>query len=207
MNEFYAFLLFLIAAFLLYKMIKNTVSRIRLAAGLKSLKKSCNATVKYHAFPLISFFKWQSRPEISVEIRDTVYLIRTIGAGGMSKSFHFASERFTATFTRFFLMLSPRHARGRTAKISGTNIFVKVRVLPELEIPEEFLRDSRKKIVPVLIFNPAPGSLTYVTEQKTSIKLAFTGDELYGQKIFTATTFAAYADREAHKDINYHFYS
>ena len=51
------------------------------------------------------------------------------------------------------------------------------------------------KTVPVWIFNPAPGEVSLVTEEKTSIKLAFTGDTVYGEQIFTASTFAAYAER------------
>jgi len=210
MNGFVYFILFIIISFILYKLIKNVTSRIRLVAKLASLKKLCGAKVTYLKFPLISLIRWQAKPEIMVEIRDTVYLIRTIGAGGASKSFHFASPRFTVTFTKFFMVLTPRSwraMRGRAANISGMHIFIKVRTLPELQVPEELSRDPRKKIVPVLIFSPAPGSLTYVAEEKTSIKLAFTGDEFYGHKIFTASTFVAYADREAHKDIHYHFYS
>ena len=41
--------------------------------------------------------------------------------------------------------------------------------------------------------------MSYVTEGKTSIKVAFTGDEVYGRKIFTASTFEIFVDREARR--------
>ena len=47
----------------------------------------------------------------------------------------------------------------------------------------------------MLIFTPAPNEVTYVTETKTRIKSAFDGDLMYGQMIFTSTTFVSYADR------------
>jgi len=41
----------------------------------------------------------------------------------------------------------------------------------------------------------APGELSYVSKEKTSVKIAFTDDEVYGMKVFTSSTFASYADR------------
>ena len=73
-----------------------------------------------------------------------------------------------------------------------------VKILPKLQIPEEYvIRDEfdERKVVPVLLFNPAPCEVSYVSEAKTSIKVAFTGDEFYGMQIFTASTFVSYADR------------
>ena len=210
MGEFFGFIFLLISLFFIYKITKNLWARILLIIRLGSLKKTCNAKVRYLRFPLFSFFKLSARPDISVEIGDTVYLIRTIGAGGSSKSFHFASPNFTVTYTPFSLMITGRRRSGRgggALGVTGNPMFTKVRYLPDLQIPDEFLRDSRKTVVPVLIFNPAPGTLTHVTEEKNRISLAFTGDEFYGYKIFTASTFVSFADREAHRDMNYHFYS
>lgn len=53
---------------------------------------------------------------------------------------------------------------------------------------------------PVLIFNPAPGEVSYVTEEKTSIKGAFTGDSVLGTLIFTSSTFPAFAERELRRE-------
>lgn len=210
MNGFFGFIIALFLIFFLYKIIKNLWARMALIIKLGSLGRDSDAKVRYLRFPLLSFFRLSPKPDISVEIRDTVYLIRTIGAGGKSKSFHFASPNFTVTYTPFSFLLTGRRRSGRGGRalgVSGNPAFPRVRYLPDLIIPDEFLRDSRKTVVPVLIFNPAPGTLTHVTEEKNRINLAFTGDEFYGYKIFTASTFVAFADREAHKDVNYHFYS
>jgi hypothetical protein len=57
------------------------------------------------------------------------------------------------------------------------------------------LADGGKNIVSVLILNPSPSVLSYVSDEKTSIKIAFTGDEMYGIKVFTGSTFLRYIDR------------
>ena len=36
-------------------------------------------------------------------------------------------------------------------------------------------------------------------EEKTSIKVAFTGDEIFGRRIFTTSTFEIFVDREARR--------
>ena len=64
-----------------------------------------------------------------------------------------------------------------------------------MTVPEEYARDTRK-LVPVLIFSPAPNEVSYVTETKNSIRVAFSGDRVYGARIFTASTFLTIADRE-----------
>ena len=116
---------------------------------------------------------------------------------------HFASDKYFVTYSKMrFSVGNLTQLRGRRA-VSGSSGFIttgahSVKILPTLKIPEEYLRmrDIYGKIlVPVLILNPAPNEVSYVTEKKTSIKVAFTGDEVYGQKIFTATSFVSYAER------------
>ena len=69
-----------------------------------------------------------------------------------------------------------------------------VRILPKLKY--ELDRNAvGKEVIPVLIFNPAPHDVTYVTESKNRVAAAFTGDKVYDQTIFTASTFVTYADR------------
>ena len=78
-------------------------------------------------------------------------------------------------------------------------------ILPKLQIPDEYIKISpsdEREIIPVLIFNPAPGEVSYVTEEKSSIKIAFSGDEFRGEKIFTPTTFVIWADRKKRQDFN-----
>ena len=86
-----------------------------------------------------------------------------------------------------------------TVEKSSANVRRKLIIVPKLEIPEEYknAEELGKKIVPILVFNPAPSNLTYVSDEKTSIKLAFTGDEFRGIKIFTGTSAANFLEREA----------
>ena len=209
MNDFVALLLILLSAFFVYKLISLTSKRIFLVRSLASLKTSCEATVKYLRNPFASYFKISNTPDVAVEIRDTVYLIRLISDGGTGRRFHFASKNFTVAFTNFMFVGVPTVRRvtgARAYRSEPLKLFKRVRIYPDIEIPDEY-KNSDKKVVLTLLFNPAPGNVSYVTESKTSIKVAFTGDEIYGQRVFTASTFAAYADREAHKEENYHFYS
>ena len=76
-----------------------------------------------------------------------------------------------------------------------------MRILPKLRIPDEY-ELSRKKIVPVLIFNPAPHDVTYVTPEKNKVVAAFTGDTVYTEKIYTASTFVTFADRYAREELS-----
>ena len=43
-------------------------------------------------------------------------------------------------------------------------------------------------------------NVTYVTEEKTSISGAFTGDKVLGTVIFTSSTFPKYAEREYRRE-------
>ena len=56
--------------------------------------------------------------------------------------------------------------------------------------------DTTRRTVRVILFSPAPHEVSFVTEDRSRIRLAFTGDELYGHKIFTPSTFVIFADRE-----------
>lgn len=135
-------------------------------------------------------------PDIRVEILNTVYLIRIYSGISKIRSVHFANEEYSCIYLR--LRVSARAPQGSGANSlamsPGVNISAKVRRLPPMQIPKEY-EDTDKRVVKVMILNPAPSVLSYVTPEKTSIKIAFTGDELHGMKVFTADTFMRYADR------------
>ena len=135
--------------------------------------------------------------DIKVEILDTVYFIRIYSGGGAAASVHFANEEYSAVFTRLAgAKKSPKGTGSSSLAMSaGINLSARVIHLAPLQIPEGDSTLQGKKVVRVLILNPAPGVLSYVTEEKTSIKIAFTGDEMHGMLVFTSSTFTAYADR------------
>ena len=66
-------------------------------------------------------------------------------------------------------------------------------------IEHEGAEFEKTQIREALILNPAPCEVSYVTEKKTSIRVAFTGDKVYGTEIFTATTFVNHIERESRR--------
>ena len=74
-----------------------------------------------------------------------------------------------------------------------------VKIMPPITLSEDILNHAKsvgKPIIKAVILSPTPLELTYVTSARTSIKLAFSGDEINGVKFFTARNFATYAERE-----------
>ena len=136
------------------------------------------------------------KPDITVEIGNTVYLIRIYSGVSSHRSVHFASEEFSCVYLRFRVSARAPHGTGANslAMSPGINLAAKVRYIPPLAVPEEY-EGAERRVVRVMILNPAPSVLSYVTEEKTSIKIAFTGDDLHGLKVFTAESFMHYADR------------
>ena len=77
----------------------------------------------------------------------------------------------------------------------GFAIGAKVIHLRPLDI-STYTDDPTLRVVPALIFSPAPGEVSFVTEERTSIMTAFTGDAVYGTRIFTPDTFVRYVERQ-----------
>ena len=170
--------------------------RISLLLKLNSLKKLCNAKISLQVWPFRPMWAAKEKADIKIEILNTVYLIRLYSGGGGIYSAHFANEEYSCLFVR--LRAANRAPQGSGANSlsmsSGINIKSKVIHLPPFPIPPEYASGERK-VVRVMLLNPAPEVLSYVTEEKCSIRLALTGDELYGVKVFTASSFVKYADR------------
>lgn len=204
MSEIILFILTVILVIFAYKVVRSVTKRIFLVTKLKELKKTSDAKIKYHTLPFFSLLRFSEKPEITVEIGNRVYLIRLIGASSKHRRVHFASPEYTVTtkgrrFTSGVRMVYAGRAtiRRRAVKVQAQSLpqkIGKVRLLPKLKIQnEEQLRG--KTAVPVLIFNPAPHDVTYVTPEKNRVLAAFTGDKVYDHTIFTASTFVIYAER------------
>lgn len=175
--------------------------RVLMIRKLAKLVKEHSAEIKFLRFPFLPNFFIKEKPDISVKIRDTVYLIRLYSGGSKYSIVHFASEKFSV---RCVKMASRIVAAGRwrssiVYEAQAFAVGAKVFVMPPMKTPEN-IENSGVRVEKILLFNPAPNTVTYVTPEKTTIKLAFTGDELFGAKIFTASSFAAYADRQTRKD-------
>lgn len=204
----FKFFIFILALVLIYKLCFYISKRLSLIFRLLSLKKLCGATVRFTRFPLLSLIAPSKKPDAVVEIGNTVYLIRLINGRSGLHFLHFASPEYFVTFlkSRFFLGGRVR-VRGRffVTEHKGyiTTSGHSVKILPPLEECEKYANQSgfyEKKTVPVLIVNPTPCEVSYVTASKSSIKVAFTGDEIYGVKLFTPKTFVIHADREKREE-------
>lgn len=199
-------LIFLVGLLCYY--VHKRISGIR---KINTLKKTARAKITKNRSPFASFFKLSKKPDLIIEIGKRIYFARLINGRGSHRFMHFASERFFVTYSKMRFSLGSltnfrtRRAVTRTPGFLTTGAH-SVKVLPKLNIPEEYIRKRDiygKMLEPVLILNPAPNELSYVTESKSSIKVAFTGDEVFGQKIFTASSFASYAERVCREDTIY----
>ena len=169
---------------------------------LKQLVKEHSGELKFLSFPFLPMSISSEKPDISVRIRDTIYLIRLYSGRSNRYHVHFASESFSV---RYIKMASRMVSSGRwrTLVVMHTTqahtVGAKVFVMPPMQIPKE-LENGAGRVEKIMIFNPSPNAVSYVTPEKTTIKLAFTGDEMNDMKIFTGSSFVAYADRETRKD-------
>lgn len=204
MAEIVLFLIIVILIILVIPTIRSIVKRVYLLIKLFELKRMTGAVIKLRTFPLFSLLVLSKRPEITVEMGDTVYLLRLFSASSAHRRVHFANPEFTVTIkgkrTRSAIAVTGTGTRSWRRSVVKINDYSrpksgKVRILPKLKTPQKW-GYSGKKTVPVLIFNPAPHDVTYVTPEKNKVVAAFTGDTVYDSIIFTASTFVTYVDRQ-----------
>jgi hypothetical protein len=204
MRFFIEFVLAVIIFLTVYRMGFYVVKRVKAIRSLNALRSMPGARVKFLRSPFASLFRLSENPDAVVDVGETVFLIRFLSGRGGHIFMHFASPEYMVTFAKNRLTLGSVMQLGKKYKHTPggdrTTSRHSVKILPKLKIPAEYEVDpsfDSRKVVPVLILNPAPNEVSYVTEQKNSIKAAFTGDLVYGQKIFTSTTFTKHAEREA----------
>ena len=169
--------------------------RIALALRLRSLKKIKGAEVKLQA-PLSLFSRGVSkRPYISVKVDGVTYDVHLFNGVGYTRVVHIASPKFAVVFTRLGGITPRRVSKTLTARPRAVVVMpsgvarAKTRVIPEPK------REAGH--IPVLLFCPEPSELTYVTKERTSIKVAFTGEQVGNWLIFTKSTLIRHMDRRA----------
>ena len=203
MVEIINLLLLIIFSILLFRLAVWLYKRIGMIIKLYKLVREHSGKLKFLRFPFLPNTLASEKPDILVQILDTVYLIRLYSGGSGYSLIHFASEKYSVRYVKMASKwIAYRGFFGRSAMVDVAHAFsvgAKVFVMPELKIPEN-LDCNGVNIEKVILFNPAPNAVSYVTPEKTNIKLAFTGDELHGKKIFTGSSFVAYADRQTRKD-------
>ena len=168
---------------------KRTVMLIK----IYSLKKECNAKISLHRCPFLPFLPRGEKPDITVEILDTVYAIRLYPGISSTRFVHFVDSEYSVVFRRLRAMVMPSRSAAKMAKgialtySSGGHVNI---------MSEMSSETGGRKCQRILLFSPAPHEVSYVTEEKTTIRLAFTGDTLYGYKVFTPSTLVTFLDRE-----------
>lgn len=209
MTDIINLILIIIAVAIAYRFVSWVCRRVSLCIKLSGLKKMCGARITYQRFPFLPTFMANEKADITVEILDTVYLIRLYSGGGMTRYVHFASPNYSVRYSRVktgrFVINGRIRSRFITFADSAFNVGTKVIILPDFPIPEDD-RFYGKKVERVLLFNPAPNEVSFVTEEKTSIRTAFEGDDMYGVKVFTGSSFIAYADRETRKNDSFRYF-
>lgn len=196
--------LLIIGVILILRLSKWIRKRLRLIARLQTLEKEYGGNVKFLRFPLLPTRVGSPKPDVYVRILDTVYLIRLYSGRGKHHMVHFVSEKFSVRYMKMALRMlaSPRRpGKGIAYAESGKAFTVSSRVFVSapMEAPEELIGDA-KRVEKILLFNPAPHAVSYVNDERTGIKLALVGDELYGMKIYTGSSFVAYASEQCKKD-------
>ncbi len=203
MQDLFRFIILIVSLYLIYLFFFYFLKRIGAIYKIASLKKTNDAKIRYTRMPFASYFRLSAKPDIVVAIGNTTYLIRLINGKGGLKFLHFASPEYFVTFSKIRISVSGLFKFGRRSKAVSSESTSRhsVKILPKLQLPEEYTKPSlERKLVPVLIFTPVPNEITYVTETKTRIKPAFDGDLMYGQMIFTPSTFISYADRKEREE-------
>ena len=191
MTEIINYALIFAAIFTAAGLLRFTVKRLGLIIKLIGLKRNTNAKIKLHSFPLRPMWAMGKNPDITVEILDTVYRIRLYSGGGAAKSVHFSDRCWSVIYSKIKAgAVSPRRKNARLVNISNLNVGARVVHIPDMA------RADDPRVVDVLLFNPAPAEVSYVTEEGNSIRLAFTGDGMQGYTVFTASTFVRYAERK-----------
>ena len=194
-------ILLIVALVLLVRFILWSRKRIIMVIKLKSLQRELGAEVKFLRSPFLPTHTYSQKPDLYVKILNTVYLIRLYSGGNKHHMVHFSSERFSVRYMKMAMRMlasSKRRATGLAYVESGKAFTVssKVFVSRQLETPAK-LAEEGVKVERILLFNPAPHAVSVVLPEKTGIKVAPVGDEVFGMKIYTGSSFVEYAKTQA----------
>ena len=193
MTQIIEFIIALAVIFFFAGIAVKVYKRAYLIRVMNRIAKIKGVTVKRRANPFLSLFRLSREAEYTVEVYGRRYAVRIYNGEGGGNAVHFANEKFTVVYSRLKTGIAPR---GRFFTLRGFSVGAKVKVLPKLTVPEEF---RGRDFCEVILFNPAPAEVSYVVKEKTSIRVAFTGDEIFERRIFTASTFEIFIDREARR--------
>lgn len=171
---------------------RDLLKRRKFMKNVRALADEVGAKLTVHQNPYKSIFKLSAKTELTFETREAAYHIRMMSSLGFYKRIlHFASPEYIVSFRRFkfvFIHASSNIAISHSfVHQDGFNYGAKVRILPK---HEHVMTVEGKKNIDVFLFNPTPHTVSYVTPEKTSIRMARVDAEIYGNRVFTGSTFA-----------------
>ncbi len=185
------FSLIVILIVIAVKIFLFTKRRLSMLFSILGLRKIDTVEVQITSFFALFSKKVTKKPFARIKVRDKTYAVRLFNGKGYSHAAHILNKSFACVFLK----------TGGAVKVrSLARHVIAVKEASRVYFPRTvFLPDTSnyKEEIPILIFSPSPRELTYVTAERTSIKAAFTGDEVFGSKVFTKTTFANFIDRDS----------
>ena len=185
------FSIIVIAIVVTVKIFLFTKRRLSLLFSILKLKKIDTVQVQITNFAALLSKKVTKIPFAKVHVDEKVYAVRLFNGKGFRHAAHIVNERYASVFMKTGGAIKVRmFVRRVTAVQEAARVYFPRTVF----LPDTSNDDGE---IPILLFSPAPRELTYVTEERTSIKAAFTGDEIFGSKVFTKTTFANFIDRDS----------
>ena len=185
------FSLLVIAVVIAIKIFLFIKRRLSMLSTVLKLKKIETVEVQITNFSALLSKKVTETPFAKVTVGNKVYSVRLFNGKGFRHAAHIVNERYASVFLKTGGAIKIRSLARRA---------VVTHEAPRVYFPRTvFLPDTSNANgeIPILLFSPAPRELTYVTEERTSIKAAFTGDEVFGFKVFTKTTFLNFIDRDS----------
>lgn len=173
-----------------YKIIFFETKRISLLLSVLKLRRLPGTEVEIcnifaALLPVIT-----KKPVYRVKVYSKSYAVRLFSGKNYLHAVHIVNREFAAVFMKSGGAIKVRRfVRSMRAVHEDSRVYFPRTVMMK---PMEKNPDDTE----VMIFSPAPRELTYVSENRTSIKVAFTGDEVYGMRVFTKTTFSNFIDRD-----------
>ena len=180
----------IILVYAAYRTLVFESKRISLLISILKLRSLAGVEVEI-CDPVAAFLPIITRkPVYRVKVYGKTYAVRLFSGKNYLHAVHIVNREFAAVFMKSGGAVKVRRfVRSMRAVHEDSRVYFPRTVImkPIEKAPDE---------IEVMIFSPAPRELTYVSESRTSIKVAFTGDEVYGMKIFTKSTFANFIDRD-----------
>lgn len=183
------FALVILTIIIIYRIIFFTVKRLKLLISVLRLKRLGGVELEdCNVFAFFSPFV-SKKPVVRVKVYSKYYAVRLFSGKSSLYAVHIANREYAAVFMKSGGAVKVRRfVRSMRAVQEGSRVYFPRTVIMK---PIEKHPDDTE----IMIFSPAPRELTYVTEKRTSIKVAFTGDDVYGMMIFTNSTFINFIDR------------